>query len=321
MNHRSWLILSCMALALMTLIAYWDEWQTEQEVYEKASKNRIDFPNKAQIKHLTFYHRDDKLRLNAERFTKVVPNSKSWEISAPLRTFADDRVIDTFLDHMEKYQYEKELDKDFSEFNVFGIDLKCPDVEIAYEKPNGELARWRIFVGQDAPVGYMVYFTLNSMRKVYIGSKHLSLMLKKSPFDLREKRLLRPWLRGIEELVIEKDTKEVLHLRKPPNGNDLVMPSGQLVALEKMEKAREELEKISVTEFLLSESFQEIKDQMVHTQPKLSFIIKNTFSMETTFHIYPNGGEFVALNLVKGEAFKLPLGLVRYVDNSLAYLK
>ncbi|NRA43442.1 MAG: DUF4340 domain-containing protein [Oligoflexales bacterium] len=321
MNRRSWFIVAFLVLLGMSLIAYWDEWKTEQELVEKQSKNRLKLPKKGQISQLTFYHRDENQHLDASRFTKVRPLEHGWEIVNPVETFADDRAVNTFLKNMNLYQYEKTLANKASEFSLFGIDRGCPDFELEYRTQGGKLAKWRIYLGHDAPVGYMVYFTIDAQKKVYIGSKHLALMLKKSPFDLREKRPLKPWLQDLTELKLIRKAGDPMHFSAKEGAQGFKKESGKALTLEQFQSIKRELEKVAITEFVFHGLYQKMLEHYSKEEPLLSLYIVSKSHQRADFQLYFSGVDLVGFNTKKKEVFKLPIASLRYFDKSFTHYR
>ena len=321
MSQRSWIILGFVSLVVLSFIAYWDEWKTKLDIIEKQSKNRIDFPNDHQILSLTFYHRDEQSQLNNKRFTKIVSKAKDWEISVPRKRFADARMINSLLQNLRRYQYEKVIDNASLHLNEYGINSSTPDLEVVYKEVSGQLVNWQVYLGDDAPVGYMLYFNLGSPKKVYVGSKHLALMLKKSPFDLREKRMLRPWLNNLLVLKIIKQSGEIMGLTWNGVAENFKNQSGIDVSSELVGKLKNELEKVSISEFLPSDQYSHLNEHFSAYQPWLNVEVRSQTLDKSEFKIYLSGNELVGFDTGKKEVFKLPLSSLRNIDKYFDEIK
>ncbi|MFK7822925.1 MAG: DUF4340 domain-containing protein [Oligoflexales bacterium] len=314
MSQRSWIVVGLISLLGLCLLAYYDEWQTNKDLIDQRSKNKIDFPKDQQILSLTFYHRDEQNLLDQMRFTKLVRLAGTWQISAPIKTFADERMVEVLLEHLRKFQYEKTLANTISHLDEFGISSSTPELEVVYQGSSGENPVWQVFLGEDAPVGYMVYFTLNSSGRVYLGSKHLALMLRKSPFDLREKRMLKPWIKDLLKLRIDKQSGESMELIWNTKDDSFKNRSGRIVRPELVGKLKTELEKVSISEFFPSERFQSMIQRFSAQKSWLELTLSSQNAKTSEFKIYLAGSELIGFNTSKEEAFKLPLSSLRYID-------
>lgn len=322
MSRKWFFVFALTVLGIMTFLAYWDEWRTKQENIEKQSVNRIYFAKNHQIQHLVFYHRSDDGKLDPKRFTKVVPGLYSWEIAFPFKRYADGRMINAFLLNLRRYQYEKILTESSINSQDFGVNTSTPDLEISYKLNSGSLATWRIFLGQDAPVGYMIYFSLDSQPEVFIGSKHLGLILKKSPFDLREKRLLMPWLQDLSQLEIIKQSGARIKILRDDQGQGFKSQTESQLPEELIANFKDELGKISISEFLPLETYQSMNEHFSKHQPWLELMLSGEKDdKEIKFSIYLAGAELVGFNRTIREVFKLPISSLRYVDKYFDQIK
>ena len=124
------------------------------------------------------------MKTRNKELVEIEKIQEDWIIVSPKKIKANKIVINTMLESLNLYKFKK-LIKGKSQFNKFGLSLDSWTMKIVFESKIDK-SPMLFYFGNDSVIGYKMYFSMGS-DQVYIGSKHLKLLLNKSLFELREK--------------------------------------------------------------------------------------------------------------------------------------
>lgn len=110
----------------------------------------------------------DETRLLLER-----QSANTWSISKDSTLICQDAKITPLLGTLSSYQTKKIIEKQAS-LEAYGLDT--PQFVLDLHIPNS--TPWSLAIGRNAPTGFAHYLNIQGQNKVYLGSRHLALVLK-----------------------------------------------------------------------------------------------------------------------------------------------
>ena len=110
-----------------------------------------------------------------------------WRIVEPLDLPADAAAIDSLLDRASRAEHEHMVTDSPDDLAIFG--LQDPELRIALELKDGSSKSLEL--GGEAPIGSSVYAKRGDEPNIYMAGGGLKSGLKKTLFDLRDKKLLQ----------------------------------------------------------------------------------------------------------------------------------
>lgn len=156
------------------------------------------------------------------RLLKKDSASQKWnlasETAAGYRT--DSEAAQGLVSKASGFFTDKTVDENATDLIQYGLDP--PQIVVEVKDKNGKTDR--VNLGDETPVGQMVYAAKPGSKKVYTVAKHLKEAVMKSAFDLQDKRLLPvdeskvsrfEWSRKGESLEFGKNPQGDWQIVKP----------------------------------------------------------------------------------------------------------
>ena len=163
-------------LTVLVAIAYWDE-----QAGNVPTKGPAAFLTKGLDPIVGF-----ELHVQGS-FVKVDHQDGVWKASQPRPLPLQSKHVDRFLQSLRLYQPVRDFD---------AVELSLSDVGLGVDQESDRLVlldasggRRVVHVGVDTAVGYHLYLKSTDWSRIYMGSRHLRLLLKKRIADFRDRAI------------------------------------------------------------------------------------------------------------------------------------
>ena len=127
--------------------------------------------------------------------------SGNWQLVEPVKTDADDGVVGTVTSNLASLEVQRVVDEKPADLKQYGLDP--PRVDVGFRLGDQKELQ-HLFVGDKTATGGDVYAKRPNEPRVFLISAFLESIFNKTPFDLRDKAILkfeRDKVEGVE--VIE----------------------------------------------------------------------------------------------------------------------
>ena len=127
--------------------------------------------------------------------------SGNWQLVEPVKTDADDGVVGTVTSNLASLEVQRVVDEKPADLKQYGLDP--PRVDVGFRLGDQKELQ-HLFVGDKTTTGGDVYAKRPNEPRVFLISAFLESIFNKTPFDLRDKAILkfeRDKVEGVE--VIE----------------------------------------------------------------------------------------------------------------------
>ncbi len=118
--------------------------------------------------------------------TTVEKKSGKWAETQPAAVDADQGELSGLTSNLASVESQRVVDEQATDFKQYGLDP--PRIEVAFKAGSQER---RLLVGQKTPSGTDLYAKLPDKPRVFLISSYLEATFNKSPFDLREKSIIK----------------------------------------------------------------------------------------------------------------------------------
>ena len=120
---------------------------------------------------------------------RVERTGDGWNMTAPVETDADDVAVDRLLTQITNAEVERRVPSDEIEaLEVYGLDGDGDQARITLELEDGSTLP-DIVVGRTTPVGFQAFARIDGSDEIVVTPLIFHSGVKKTPFDLREKKL------------------------------------------------------------------------------------------------------------------------------------
>ena len=187
---RSFLVLLVVAIALGAFVYYDSKKPPADE--KKQEKVFADVqPDK--IEQVT-------VKATSGEQTTLQKQGAAWQVTQPATVPADEAEISGITTNLASLQVQRVVDDQATDFKQYGLDPARIDVAF---KAGGK--EHRLLLGQKTPTGADVYAKLPGAPRVFLVSSYLETTFNKTPFDLRDKTILK----------IDRDKVDRVELQTP----------------------------------------------------------------------------------------------------------
>lgn len=170
----STLALVAVAVGLGAYIYFVDSERTDGEVKEKVFSVAADDI--------------ETLRVTAKGETSVLKKTDgTWMLVEPVATDADQNEVTALLGGLTSLDITREVDPNAANLAEFG--LAAPKSDITFTTTSGVTGRVRL--GDQTPAGSDLYAVKGDESRVFLVATFVETSLARSPFELRDKRVLR----------------------------------------------------------------------------------------------------------------------------------
>ena len=173
---RSFLVLLAIAAALGGYL-YYDS-KHESGVQKKQEKVFADVQS----------DKIDRVTVKSDKgeATTAQKQGTGWQLTQPVATAADESELSGITSNLASLEVQRVVDDQAGDLKQYGLDPARIDVTFAA----GGKER-RILLGQKTPTGSDMYAKLPDKPRVFLIPSYLDTTFNKSPFDLRDKTILR----------------------------------------------------------------------------------------------------------------------------------
>ncbi len=142
--------------------------------------------------------------------TIVVERSgDGWRMLEPVEAPADGPAVDRLLKQIVNAKVERRIPPDKAqELKIYGLEGHGERARITLTKKDGSTLP-DIIVGKTTPVGFQAFARVEGERDVLVTPLIFHTGVKKTPFDLRDKRLFRIEPKDVKALVIEREGTKI----------------------------------------------------------------------------------------------------------------
>lgn len=178
MRQKKTMIALVVLLMSLGVVSYWDEFKTAKEERQEKEKNRPLQFMVEDVREFLFESHD------GDSTTKValIKSEGEWRFKEDLQLKANGSTVEGILKTLSDYKFQRELD--VNRAKEYG--LTEPRRSIAFLTRDGQ--RFAIDVGDNTPVGYYVYFSVNG-DNVYSGPQYLVQSTARKAIDFRDRKL------------------------------------------------------------------------------------------------------------------------------------
>ncbi|MCP4666139.1 MAG: DUF4340 domain-containing protein [Deltaproteobacteria bacterium] len=136
-------------------------------------------------------------------------DKKTWEIVAPIHTWAEGFVVDDLMKRLANLKYERIMTENADDLAQFGLDPPAFGVTFKTTERSG-----RISFGTETPIEYGTYTRIDEEKKVYLVETSEIKALDKRLFDLRTKKLFTQNIDDIKRIMIDRQQGEWTLVKK-----------------------------------------------------------------------------------------------------------
>ena len=130
----------------------------------------------------------EELRVTAKGETSVLKKADGkWMLVEPVATDADQNEVTALIGGLTSLDIAREVDANASSLAEYG--LTAPKSDITFTAKGGVTGRVRL--GDQTPTGSDLYAVKGDGTRVFLVAPFVETSLARSPFDLRDKRVLR----------------------------------------------------------------------------------------------------------------------------------
>lgn len=144
--------------------------------------------------------------------TSLKRTGTTWNVTAPVAVAADSAAVSSITGALSTMEIDTVLEENATAFGPFG--LETPTVTVSF-KAAGDTTTRAISLGAKAPTGSGVYARIEGQPRLFLVPSFHEDSLKKSTFDLRDKRLLTLDREAIDSVTLTgKNSKPLALARK-----------------------------------------------------------------------------------------------------------
>lgn len=130
----------------------------------------------------------------------VEKKSGTWHLTQPVAADADPGELSGITTNLSTLEVQRVVDEQPTDFKQYGLDP--PRVEVAFKAGDRER---RLLMGQKTPSGTDLYAKLPDKPRVFLISSYLDTTFNRTPFDLRDKSVLK----------VERDKIDAVEITTP----------------------------------------------------------------------------------------------------------
>ena len=130
----------------------------------------------------------DKVTVKSDKgdTTTAQKQGTSWQLTQPVATGADESEVSGITSNLASMEVQRVVDDQPGDLKQYGLDPA--HIEVTFDAGGKE---HRILLGQKTPTGTDMYAKLPDKPRVFLISSFLDTTFNKSPFDLRDKTILK----------------------------------------------------------------------------------------------------------------------------------
>jgi hypothetical protein len=196
---RSFLILLVVALGLGAYIYFVESKRTPSDT---PKKDKVFTADTSKI---------DTIEVHAAsgETTTIKKNGTDWQIVAPETMDADASTVSSLVSTLESLEVNRVVEDNPASVKDFG--LEPPKYSVAF-KLAGDSTFHRLNVGDKTPTGADVYARVEGQPKLFLIAAYNGDSLNRTPFDLRDKTVLKFQRDGVDAMTLQSTTTPTISL-------------------------------------------------------------------------------------------------------------
>ena len=119
---------------------------------------------------------------------RLVRGTGGWELVEPVKTDADAAEVNSITSSLGSLEIQRVVDEAPADLAQYGLDP--PRVDVAFRLQGDDDFR-HLLIGEKTPTGGDMYARLQDGTRVFLVASYLDTTFNRTPFDLRDKRVLR----------------------------------------------------------------------------------------------------------------------------------
>jgi Domain of unknown function (DUF4340) len=120
--------------------------------------------------------------------TRLKKAAAGWEVVEPVSMTAAESEVNGITQGLASLEIQRVVDENPSDLAQFG--LAQPKVDVAF-RANGQTGLTHLLIGDKTPTGSELYAKTQDQKKVFLISSYLDGTFNRTPFDLRDKAILK----------------------------------------------------------------------------------------------------------------------------------
>lgn len=181
-------------LFFVGLVYYFEIYQVEKDEAQKSQEALFVKMPKEEIVRLTLTQGDQVLELEKQ--------DQVWKVVKPVEDSADPESMAGWIDSLITEKSTKRIGEgETFDWKTYGLEK--PMAQLVFESSKGQ--KETLFLGTGKTIDGNPFIKKNEEAIVHVGSTLLRGLFEKKAIDVREKKILRDELAGIEGFVLEKD--------------------------------------------------------------------------------------------------------------------
>lgn len=300
MKQKKTLLFLICSLAVLTAIAITEEAFREQGKSQTLTEKKLFQVDFERVTHFSIDNNKQGPKISFQRV------QDQWTITEPVETLADFKVVTAFLVNLQNYSYIKKFDSEGVQRSDYGLDPSGFTIVVNQTGDQGKNHKLAFQVGDESPVGYGVYVTKDSDQHIYLGGKHLLLLVKKSLNEFRDKYFFRPNLQQMQSVRISGGGKSVSwNDGEKSCQNESDCPASVVSQF------------LSKLKSLRANRIADLNDDFVNQEKFLYELKWNSEGENHYFGIWLNGGEVSGIYSPDLISVDLPFQVIEYFESVL----
>ena len=148
----------------------------------------------------------DRLTVKSDKgeTTTAAKQGDKWQETQPAAVAADEAEISGITSNLAALSITRVVDEQASDFKQYGLDP--PRIEVSFHAGGQD---HRLLIGQKTPTASDVYARLPDKPRVFLIPAYVEGTLNKSPFDLRDKTILKVDRDKVDALTMETPDRTI----------------------------------------------------------------------------------------------------------------
>ena len=253
-----------------------------------------------------------QLKAASGETSRVAKSGETWQIVEPKPADADSTAMSTLASQLASVEVQRVVDENPSDLKQYG--LNPPRIEVGY-RLKGEKEFRRLYVGDKTPTGGDLFAKTPDKSRVFLIASYFDSTLNKTPFDLRDKTVLKFEREKADGLILAKGSNEMQFSRM---GTDWritkpIMARGDYAALEGLvtRLSSSQLDKI------VTEDPKDLKEYGLDKPVETATVLAGSSRATLMFGKTTEGGMF-AKDAARPIIFVLEPTLLKDVDKDIS---
>ncbi|MFW7378090.1 MAG: DUF4340 domain-containing protein [Oligoflexus sp.] len=230
-------------IVVLGLVAYWDEWKTKEEQKNESQLNRLF---SGEVAHVNKFVIEKNLQDEDALVIEMEKRGNDWFITSPISSLADSSMVQTTLQSLLNYRYERKLEGDSFNLADFGLDSPQYQVRLEFDEAKSQ----ELAIGNNLPVGYSTYVQLDGAQQILIASQSIATSLNKSLYDFRSKKFPIPSPSQLKMVEYQNQKGEKIILSKVSGEWMMNEPDEIKADQDEVEELIREVRQTTIKEFL-----------------------------------------------------------------------